>query len=234
MSESVFSEIAAEPRSRVASRAIREAIVAGRLAPGQNVNEVDLAKQLGVSRAPLREALRALEKEGLVSHVPYKGTVVAPLTRQGVGELQSLRRVLEVFAVEQWIHRANESDIDGLDAIVDEMERAVRTTDVARMNEIDIEFHSRVIELSGHHLLQSVWQNYVSRIRRVLTLRNLVNSDPSTPVVLHRDLVDAFRARDLQAIRRCYEAHGADAALMLSNYFTQDDQVSQSEEIVIP
>ena len=233
MSESVFSEIAAEPRSQMASRAIREAIVDGRLAPGQYVNEVDLAKQLGVSRAPLREALRALEKEGLVSHVPYKGTVVTPLTRQSVDELQSLRRVLEVFAVEQWINRASESDIDGLDDIVDDMERAARTTDIARMNEIDIEFHSRVIELSGHHLLRTVWLNYVSRIRRVLTLRNLVNRDPSAPIVLHRDLVHAFRERDLADVRRCYEAHGADAVLMLSSYFTQEDLDSQSDEITV-
>lgn len=218
-----FSEIQAAPLSEVVLRVVREAIVDGSLAPGEAINQVELARQLGTSRAPLREALRQLEKEGLVSHVPYRGTIVTPLTRRSIQELQSFRRVMEVFAAELLIARASAEEIEELDRIVDEMAETARAGDVDTMNVADVRFHSRIIELSDHEILQSVWESYVQQIRRALTLRNRANSELGPLVELHRDLAAALKARDLDAVRRCYDAHGADVAETLSHLFTDDE-----------
>ena len=219
MVTATFTEVRGEPLSAVVLRTVREAIVAGRLAPGAAINEAQLSKQLGVSRAPVREALRWLEKEGLVSNVPYRGAIVTPLTECGIEELQAFRRLLEVAAAERVLARATDADLADLAALVAEMERRAEQGDLDGLSAADVRFHTRIVELSGNALLLDVWQSYVSRIRRALALRNRANSDPRSVVALHRDLLTAFRARDLPAVKRCYETHGADVVVALRHLF---------------
>jgi DNA-binding FadR family transcriptional regulator len=87
------------------------------------------------------------------------------------------------------------------------------------MSAADVAFHSRIVELSDNALLQDVWQSYVSRIRRALALRNRANSDLGSIVALHRDLLAALRSRDIRAVKRCYETHGADVVVALRHLF---------------
>jgi len=223
VNETTFSEVRAEPLSEVVLRVVREAIIEGRLAPGAPINQADLAKQLAVSRAPLREALKQLENDGLVTNVPYRGTVVTPITRKGIEELQSFRKLMENFAAELMLQHCTDDDFNEFDALIDEMERSAVSGNVAEMNAADVTFHSRIIELSEHHMLRMVWDSYVQQIRRALTLRNQANHDLMFLVQLHRDLVSAFRAHDLERVRMCYEAHGADVPARLAHLFVEDD-----------
>src|SRR5215210_6349667 len=190
-----LSEVRGEPLSALVLRTLREAIVEGRLAPGEAVVEAQLSRQLGVSRAPLREALRSLESEGLIVSVPWRGAFVAPLTERGVTELQAFRRLLEVFAAEQVL--AQEAiDVSSLDDLVIEMERCAEAGNLDCMNEADVRFHTRIVEMSGNALLLDVWRSYVSPIRRALALRNRANSDVDSIVAMHQKLVAAFAASD--------------------------------------
>lgn len=214
-----LTEIRSEPLSAVVLRTLREAIVDGRLMPGGAVNEVQISRQLGVSRAPIREALRSLEKEGLIASVPYRGAIVTPLTERGVEEIQAFRRLLEVFAAGQVIARVGDDELGSLWAIVAEMERCAEAGDSAGMSAADIRFHTQIIELSGNGLLLDVWHGYVSRIRRALALRNRANRDLRSIVEMHRGLAAAFQARDLPAVERCYDTHGADIAVALRHLF---------------
>lgn len=217
--DSIFSEVRAEPLSDVALRLVREAIVDGRLAPGVTINQVDIAKQLGISRAPLREAMRGLEQEGLVQNVPFRGTIVTPLTPTSIHELQSLRRVLEVFAAEQALSRASDADLKILDTLADEIARYATAGDFRAVSETDIRLHSTIVELSGHGMLNSIWTSHVQQIRRAMSLRNRVNQDLTPLIKMHRELVDAFLQRDLAAISRCYDVHGSDLITELKDYF---------------
>jgi DNA-binding GntR family transcriptional regulator len=216
-----LAEIRGEPLSAIVLRTLREAIVEGRLAPGAPVVEAQLSRQLGVSRAPLREALRSLENEGLVVSTPWRGAIVAPLTERGVTELQGFRRLLENFAADQVLAR-DDADISSLDAIVAEMERCADAGDLACMNEADVRFHTRIVEMSGNALLLDVWRSYVSPIRRALALRNRENSDLDSIVIMHRSLIAAFAARDMAAVRECYRTHGADVVVALRHLFESD------------
>ncbi len=223
MNEATFSEVRAEPLSEVVLRVVREAIIEGHLAPGAQINQAELAKQLAVSRAPLREALKHLENDGLVINVPYRGTVVTPITRKGIEELQSFRKLMENFAAELMLQRCTDEDFDEFESLVDEMERSAKTGNVTEMNAADVAFHSRIIQLSDHQMLRMVWDSYVQQIRRALTLRNQANHDLTFLVQLHRDLVSAFRAHDLERVRKCYEAHGTDVPARLAHLFVEDD-----------
>jgi DNA-binding GntR family transcriptional regulator len=221
VSTSTLTEIRGEPLSAIVLRTLREAIVEGRLAPGEPVVEAQLSRQLGVSRAPLREALRSLENEGLVVSVPWRGAIVAPLTERGVNELQAFRRLLEVFAAEQALER-DDADIASLEALVAEMERCAEASDLACMNQADVRFHTRIVEMSGNQLLLDIWRSYVSPIRRALALRNRENSDLDSIVAMHRNLIAAFKARDIEAVRECYKTHGADVVVALRHLFDLD------------
>ena len=218
MSTSTLTEIRGEPLSAIVLRTLREAIVEGRLAPGEAVVEAQLSRQLGVSRAPLREALRSLENEGLIVSVPWRGAFVSPLTERGVTELQAFRRLLEVFAAEQVLEH-DAVDISSLDELVAEMERCAEAGDLDCMNEADVRFHTRIIEMSGNELLLDVWRSYVSPIRRALALRNRANSDVDSIVAMHQKLVAAFAVGDIASVRECYRTHGADVVVALRHYF---------------
>jgi DNA-binding GntR family transcriptional regulator len=225
VSTTVLAEIRGEPLSAIVLRTLREAIVEGRLAPGEAVVEAQLSKQLGVSRAPLREALRTLENEGLIVSVPWRGAMVAPLTERGVNELQAFRRLLEVFAAEQ-VLECDDADIASLAALVVEMERCAAAGDLACMNQADVQFHTRIVEMCGNALLLDIWRSYVSSIRRVLALRNRENSDLDSIVTMHRNLVAAFAARDIAAVKECYKTHGADVVVALRHLFQSEGNES--------
>ena len=95
------------------------------------------------------------------------------------------------------------------------MERCADASDLACMNEADVRFHTRIVEMSGNALLLDVWRSYVSPIRRALALRNRANSDLDSIVTMHRNLIAAFAARDIDAVRECYRMHGADVVVAL-------------------
>jgi DNA-binding GntR family transcriptional regulator len=222
-SETVVSEVRPTTLSEAALEELREAIVEGRLAPNTPIREVAIARQLGISRAPLREALRQLMREGLVLHVPYRGTIVTPLTARTIEELRSLRRLLEEYASERLIAIASDEAIASLAELVDTMEQHAATGDIAALNLSDLQFHQRLIELSDHQMLLTVWQTYMQQIRRILALRNRINHDPLSIVAMHRDLLHALLARDMDEVRRCYDAHGADFTSALRHFMSDND-----------
>jgi DNA-binding GntR family transcriptional regulator len=175
---------------------LREAIVSGDFKPGHPLPENDLAAQLGVSRAPLREAFQILGREGLVETIPYKGTIVRHLTRQDIEELYTLRCVLEQFAIRRVIAAARAEDVTTLRGIYDEMLAAALDGSLKAVNQIDRRFHDTLIELSGHHLLAETWSTVTLRVRQVMALRNRRNSDLSQIAYNHAPIIEAIARGD--------------------------------------
>jgi len=218
-----FAELNQLPLSQTIVEVIRTAIVTCRLAPGAPLNQVDLARELATSRGPVREALRQLEEEGLVVHVPYKGTFVARLTRRDVEEVCSLRSVLERFAARRVVERATDAEIASLGRLVEQMEAAVAHGDWDERDSLDLSFHTRICELADHRLLLQAWDRSALQLRRALTLRNRVGDDAPRLVSMHRELYEAIRDRDLARIDAAYEHHGADLARRLADTLPDDD-----------
>ena len=190
---------------------LRDAIFSGEMVPGQKLVETDLAAQLGVSRAPLREAIQILNNEGLVETVRYHGSTVRVLTATDIEELYSLRSILESFAIQRIIQQANHEDIEVLQQHYDEMLAAASDNDISNVNTSDRWFHDSLIELSRHGLLQTTWSGVAMRVRHVMAMRNLRNEDLRQIAYNHLPIIEAITAWDETRAVQLIQEHIASA-----------------------
>jgi DNA-binding GntR family transcriptional regulator len=188
-------------------RLIEEALLMGELSPGSRIVEAELARQAGISRGPVREAIQQLVGEGVLVQYPSRGTFVVQWTPQAVEEAYTLRAVLERLAIQEAAKRAKPEDIAQLQAIVDEMAVHARDGDDRALVRLDVRFHEHLYALSGHSLLQEV----LARLRR--RLYALMGMDEG--YMLHKDemardhqrIVDALRAGDPALAGEVISAH---------------------------
>jgi len=188
-------------------RLIEEALLMGELSPGSRIVEAELARQAGISRGPVREAIQQLVGEGVLVQYPSRGTFVVQWTPQAVGEAYTLRAVLERLAIQEAAKRATPEDIAQLQAIVDEMAVHARDGDNRALVRLDVRFHEQLYALSGHSLLQEV----LARLRR--RLYALMGMDEG--YMLHKDemardhqrIVDALRTGDPTLAGEVISAH---------------------------
>lgn len=191
---------------------LRDAILDGDLKPGQPLTETELAAQLGVSRAPLREALQVLNAEGLVEVVPYRGTTVKQLTKSDIEEVYSLRTTLETFALQRIIERNDPEAPARLREIYELMVATAQQGNVNLVNEEDRRFHQTLIALSHHNLLLSVWHGVAMRVRQIMALRNRQNRDFVQIAHNHLPIIEAIEQRDLKRATKAIQQHIASAA----------------------
>jgi DNA-binding GntR family transcriptional regulator len=161
----VFSKQKRPTLMSQALQEIREAIRKGKLKPGDRLVETQLAEEMYISRFPIREALRYLEKEGLVETKPFKGTYVAKLTERDMEELYSLRSAIEEFAIRILIKHINAEKIKKLESIFDSMQQASKNEDLDKLISEDFRFHQTICELSDHRKLLEVWAIQERKIR---------------------------------------------------------------------
>jgi DNA-binding GntR family transcriptional regulator len=196
--------------------ALREAILTGELKPGQSLIEMDLSKQLGVSRAPIREALRILNSEGLVETIPYHGTTVGRLTKDDIEELYSMRILLETFALERIITINNSENVEILKELYERMVEAGTRDDLKAVNEIDREFHDTIISMSEHKLLELMWQMVAMKVRQVMALRNMRNTDLTQIARNHLPLIEEIKNGNISEAKRLLSEHSASAGDLIS------------------
>ena len=199
MNENTFNQIQrADPLVESVLQNISEAIVIGRLQPGNKLVETQLAEQLGVSRGPVREAIRRLEQMGLVEKIPYRGTFVSQLTNFDIEELYSVREPLEGMAARLLAQRQDTVALDSLNAIIKGMSQAAETSDKSKIVTLDADFHDSLISLCNHKLLNEIWAPVSIRMHRFLLLKNKnrYENDLRIVVHLHTPIVDAIAAGD--------------------------------------
>lgn len=185
------------PLSMQVADILRQAIIDGQMKPGMQLVEMALAEQLEVSRAPVREAIQILERDGLVETMAYRGKRVRPLTPKDVEELYSLRELFEQFAISRII--ATGTDISILTRHCESMLAAAQAGDFAALVDADQAFHRSLIELANHDLLLQQWQSLYLRIRQIMALRNARNHDLVQVARNHDPIVAALLAKDLDA-----------------------------------
>ena len=206
---------------------IRGAILNGEMKPGQALTESKLASELGTSRAPVREALRILNIEGLVDTVPYHGTTVRSLSKEDIDELYSMRSTLETFAVKQIIAQANPEHIQKLRGLYSGMDKAGQAKDIKLVNDIDRVFHDELISMSNHSLLESMWQMVAMRIRQVMALTNRRNSDLTQIARNHIPIIDAIEAGDAETAIALLEQHIASAGDLIVEDWVDEEETSK-------
>lgn len=211
------------------TEAIREGILQGDLLPGAQVNQAQIAEQLGVSRGPVREALGQLEEEGLIKNVPYKGTYVTEITGDYISELYSIRRVIETFAVRQACERATPKDLAELRAVLAKMYATAEQDDIVQMGNLDIQFHYLICRGAHHSMLLQMWKSIEIGVRRCLALRHRIYRSAADVIGTHPDILAALEAGEAERAGVILAAHIDEAGDQLYRSWAR----SQAEEAAL-
>lgn len=186
--------------------ALREAIAAGEFVRGERLIEVELAEKYGVSRGPVRDAIRILQLEGLVESQP-PGMVVSGIDEEAINEVYSLRGAIEGLAVRISVSREGDTDYSELERQVLAMERAARNDDPSDFAQADVAFHNAICLSSGHRRLADVWQRYEAIMMTLLRLTISLDQDLSASAAKHRALLDLIKGGDPVAAETELAAH---------------------------
>jgi len=154
------------PLRDVVFNTLRQAILTGELKPGERLMEIHLANRLGVSRTPIREAIRKLELEGLVTMIPRRGAEVAQITEKSMNDVLEVRRAVDALCVELACDRITEEELEALKAACDAFERAVRTKDLKEIAKADVKLHDIIVQATGNKRLVQLVNNLSEQMYR--------------------------------------------------------------------
>ena len=164
--ETIFQTEEYLPLRDVVFKTLRQAILTGELKPGERLMEIHLANKLGVSRTPIREAIRKLELEGLVIMIPRRGAEVAEITEKSMKDVLEVRKALDILAVELACERITEEDKEKLLLACEEFEEAVKTGNFAMIAKTDVMFHDIIVEATGNVRLVQMVNNLAEQMYR--------------------------------------------------------------------
>ena len=193
MSAQVFKQVPHKSLREAALSAIRQAISGGDLKPGQRLVESDIAEQMGISRAPVREALRQLETEGLVVSEPHRGAFVTELSATDLWEIYTLRAAIESLAVRLVTEKASAEMLAQLQQAVADMAQAAHEGDLTHLADLDMSFHETLCRASGHSRLLAAWLSMIAQIRIFIDLTNTLYLPADEVVDLHTEVVEHIK-----------------------------------------
>lgn len=183
-----------------------EGILTGRYPPDSRIVETQVARELGTSQAPVREALRGLEALGVVEITPFRGARVRRLSKHEIVEAYVVRSTLEALGARLAMPRMTEADIGDLADQLEAMRAAARDGDGHAVAEADARFHGRIVELAGNGALEKTWRSLEPFSRTYLTLA-APGADPTWSASLHEPIMAAIERRDVEAVVEALERH---------------------------
>ncbi|MGV6872220.1 GntR family transcriptional regulator [Pseudochelatococcus sp. B33] len=200
-----MAEVASKLRGETAYTRLKNEIANGEMAPGSRVREVEIAERLKISRTPVREALRRLEADGLITHVPHLGAVVAKLDHQAVIELYGMREVLESTAARYAARHASEAEVQDLaDIVATEMDHADNPSALAQINRT---FHAGLYHAAHNRFLLKALGSLSDAMILLGGTTLFVDSRSVTAHEEHLAIVGAIAARDADAAEEAARLH---------------------------
>lgn len=195
------------PLRDVVFNTLRKAILTGKLKPGERLMEVHLANRLGVSRTPIREAIRKLELEGLVIMIPRRGAEVARITEKSLKDVLEVRRALDALSVELACDRIKSEDTKRLWEACQEFERAARGKDASVIAKADVALHDIIVEATGNLRLQQLVNNLSEQMYRYRFVYIREESRHDNLVEEHREIYESIASRDKERAARAARVH---------------------------
>lgn len=214
------------------TNALRWRIIEGRLPSGARLGEERISREMGISRGPVREALRELENEGLIAVEPYRGAVVIGIS---VTELRNvvipIRRILERSAIERSLSGMTDDVFDVLAGITSQMDDVAESgseTTLRDLVELDVAFHRTVVEASPDHHTKQLWRAMQSRIRMGFYQLGTRHSDSGEIAREHGELLIALRTRDLDIALAAFDSHAMGSPLALLDQSVKNSELHES------
>ncbi len=204
------------PLRDVVFKTLRQAILKGELSPGERLMEIQLAKKLGVSRTPIREAIRKLELEGLVLMIPRRGAEVAGITEKNLRDVLEVRRALEDLAIDLACQRMKEEQIDELEKAEEEFAKAIEDNDAIMIAQYDERYHDIIYQSTGNDKLISMLGNLREQMYRY-RLEYIKEADKRPVLVIeHSNILKALKARKVNEAKQAMREHIDNQVLTVS------------------
>jgi DNA-binding GntR family transcriptional regulator len=184
-----------------------EALTSGRLRPGDRINEAELARTLGISRNPIREAISGLAQRGFLVSAPRHGHFMRLFTPQDVNDVFSFRICVESFAIQQALPQMAQRDHDELRRIVDRMMAAAEARHLTALRQEDIALHRRICELSGNRQTLRAHEGIDTEVQMLIAFVDLEHETPMDTALAHVPIVDALATKNIESAVAAMEHH---------------------------
>lgn len=196
-----------KPLGEIVFEYLKNSILSGDLKPGERLMEIAIADQLGVSRTPVREAIRKLEKEKFIIMVPRKGAYVADLNLKDMREVIELRKLLEGFATELAAERMSDEEIEALKQVAKDFENCINNNDVKGMITADGNFHELILNASKNQKLVEIVKSLHDQLQRFRLIYFNEFDDFLELQKMHNLILDALIRRDGETAKAYAEMH---------------------------
>jgi DNA-binding GntR family transcriptional regulator len=198
--------------------AIRDGILHGNYAEGEPLRQDALADELGVSRIPIREALRQLEAEGLVTFNPHRGAIVSTLSLAEIEEVFDLRTTIEADLLRRAVPRLTPEQLDQADEVLDRYASALQSGDVSKWGELNWQFHSTLYAAAGRPVAMGIVQRLHQQSDRYLRMQLALTHGETRANDEHRAIAAAVRAHDAKRASSLMRDHIAGAGRSLLEF----------------
>ncbi|HPT86322.1 MAG TPA: GntR family transcriptional regulator [Bacillota bacterium] len=213
-----------KPLRELVFESLREAIISGQLRPGERMMEIQLAEEMGVSRTPVREAIRKLELEGLVEMIPRKGAYVAGLSLRDIADVFEIRRALEGLAAELAADRITDEELERLERYLVIISEQIEAGNLEEVVQTDTDFHTLLYQASRNNRLSQIINNLREQIQRFRTTSLSYPGRMKAALEEHRKIVEAISSRDEEQARRIAQEHIENAENSLMSVIQQDKE----------
>ncbi|WP_425405520.1 GntR family transcriptional regulator [Hwanghaeella sp.] len=225
---SVFAPLARDGLVNRVADTLVDAILSGQLSPGDRLAESTIAKQMDLSRAPVREALRLLENSGLVEYKNNRGFFVHSITTASLEQLYELRIVIETAAIARLVQTNAEEAVRLLEDQVEEMRRlSIDPGDIMAHVDADMEFHRLICSASGNPRFLQMFDQISNEIRFVILVIGRLYDDAMTVTKTHEPIIAAIEARDAEAAVAALRYHLGDAQSRVIELFNSNQEAKQ-------
>ncbi len=194
-------------------------LIHGRLKQGDRINEVLLAKNLGISRNPVREGLKRLEERGFLVTIPYRGTFVREFTIDDVDDVFEFRKEIEIFALKKALPRVTDADLALLGNAVANMLAAAENDDGESLVENDLRFHQLLVELGGNHRSLRSFRDLFSEICMLVAFVDHTFDSLHHAAADHIPILEALKSRDIKRSIAALDEHLDDAHRRLQGIY---------------
>lgn len=196
-----------KPLREIVFETLREAIISAALKPGERMMEIQLAEEMGVSRTPVREAIRKLELEGFVVMIPRKGAYVAGISMKDIADVFEIRSALEALAAGLAAERITEEELEELERTLVKIGECVKNNDLEGLIEVDTEFHDILFKATRNERLVQIVSNLREQIQRFRATTLATPGRMKYALEEHKQIVEALSERNIELAQSIAREH---------------------------
>ncbi len=211
------------PLRDVVFQTLREAILKGELKPGERLMELQLAAKLGVSRTPIREAIRMLELEGLAVTVPRKGAEVAKMTEKDMEDVLQIRRCLDELAVSLACEKIDKEQLQQLKVALEEFEESIRKGEVGQIAQADMAFHDTIYKAADNPKLMTLLNNLREQMYRYRV--EYLKDESTYPKLIaeHQEIYGGLVRQDKEFVVKATGEHIMNQEIVVKNIIREQE-----------